>query len=76
MAQTLFTKQDGRYAKELVRILGDADQEVSPELQQLAANGGGGGGGMPWRGGGGRGGGGRGGGGRGGGRGGGFQKKW
>jgi ATP-dependent RNA helicase DDX5/DBP2 len=80
VAHTLFTKQDGRYAKELCSILKDADQEVPDALQDLARQGGhGGGGGYGGRGGGraGRGGGGRGGGGRGGGgRGGGFQKKW
>ena len=81
VADTLFTKQDGRYAKELCQILKDADQEVPADLENLARNSGGGGyGRQPWRGGGGRGGGGggRGGGGRGRGRGGGggFKKKW
>jgi ATP-dependent RNA helicase DDX5/DBP2 len=67
VAHTLFTRQDGRYAKELVQILTDADQNVSDALKQLAQQGGGGGGYQkkPWRGGGGRGG----------GRGGGF-KRW
>eukprot|EP00227_Mantoniella_beaufortii_P005306 CAMPEP_0197613764 /NCGR_PEP_ID=MMETSP1326-20131121/59184_1 /TAXON_ID=1155430 /ORGANISM="Genus nov. species nov., Strain RCC2288" /LENGTH=596 /DNA_ID=CAMNT_0043182629 /DNA_START=54 /DNA_END=1844 /DNA_ORIENTATION=+ len=55
VSETLFTKQDGRFAKELVRILKDANQQVSPELAELALSGGSGGGGGGYRGGGGRG---------------------
>ena len=70
VAHTLFTRQDGRFAKELTRILEDADQTVPDELRALAASSRDGGGGgfqkKPWRGGGGRGG----------GRGGGGFRKW
>ena len=58
VADTLFTKADGKHAKELVRILTDAGQRASPELQAMASRGGGGGkggGGKRWGGGGGKG---------------------
>jgi ATP-dependent RNA helicase DDX5/DBP2 len=71
-AHTFFTRGDGKYAGELIRVLKGANQEVPAELQAL----GGRGGGSSGRGGG-RGGS-RFGGSRGGGRGGGggFRKKW
>ena len=45
MANTFFTRGDAKHARELVRILSDAGQNVPPELQQLVGSGGGGKGG-------------------------------
>jgi len=53
IAWTLFTMQDGKYARELSRVLREADQIVPPELEQMALTNRGGGGGSRWGGGGG-----------------------
>ena len=54
VADTLFTRADAKHAKEIVRILADSAQSISPELQAMARQGGGGrGGGYGGRGGGG-----------------------
>jgi len=69
-AYTFFTRENGKYAKDLMGILQEAKQVLNPELQKMAQNsygGGGFGGRSRWGGGGGRrggGGGGYGGGGR------------
>ncbi|KAJ3053465.1 ATP-dependent RNA helicase dbp2 [Rhizophlyctis rosea] len=60
-AYTFFTADNYKQARDLVKILEEANQEVDPKLRDFAAAGGGGGGFNRW--GGGRGGGGRGGGG-------------
>lgn len=72
-AITLFTRRDGKYARDLCKLLHDAGQQVPQQLDEMGRGGGGGryGGGGGFRGGGrgrGRGGGGRRGGGGGGGR--------
>eukprot|EP00245_Coleochaete_scutata_P017520 TRINITY_DN862_c0_g2_i1.p1 TRINITY_DN862_c0_g2~~TRINITY_DN862_c0_g2_i1.p1 ORF type:complete len:626 (+),score=125.81 TRINITY_DN862_c0_g2_i1:242-1879(+) len=43
MAHTLFTAQDGKYARELIKVLEGANQQVPPELRGLQGMGGGGG---------------------------------
>eukprot|EP00193_Tetraselmis_chui_P004067 CAMPEP_0177768674 /NCGR_PEP_ID=MMETSP0491_2-20121128/9858_1 /TAXON_ID=63592 /ORGANISM="Tetraselmis chuii, Strain PLY429" /LENGTH=522 /DNA_ID=CAMNT_0019285519 /DNA_START=255 /DNA_END=1820 /DNA_ORIENTATION=+ len=49
IAWTLFTAQDAKYARELARVLREAGQQVSPELEQMALTSrGGGGGGSRW----------------------------
>lgn len=53
VADTLFTRADAKHAKEIVRILADSAQSISPELQAMARQGGGGCGGYGGRGGGG-----------------------
>ncbi|KAL8280179.1 hypothetical protein RQP46_007509 [Phenoliferia psychrophenolica] len=58
-AYAFVTPQNGRIAKDLVKILYDAKQPVPRELEELASYGGGGGGGGGYRGGGRGGGGGR-----------------
>jgi len=63
-AITFFTREDGKKAKALVKILQRAEQHVPPELVQMSQQSWGGGGGRRWRSGGGGGGGRRGGGGR------------
>ena len=55
---SLFTSANARLAGELIKLLKEAQQEVPPQLQQMATYGGGGGGGGSRYGGGGRGGGG------------------
>ena len=44
VADTLFTPSDAKHARELVRILTDAGQSVTPELQAMTNRGGGWGG--------------------------------
>lgn len=44
-AYTYFTSQDAKYARDLVQLMTEAGQQVSPALQQLAATSYGGGGG-------------------------------
>lgn len=61
-AITFFTTGDAGKARELLSILREANQEIPPELEEMAPYGGRGGGGGRGRGGRGRGGGGRGGG--------------
>ena len=69
---TFFTQQDSKYARELIKLLQEANQEVNPQLLGMQGFGGGGGGRNRWGGGGGGGGGFGGGGGYGGGGGGGY----
>ena len=64
---TFFTQQDAKYARELIKLLQEANQEVNPQLLGMQGFGGGGGGRNRWGGGGGGGFGGGGGGGYGGG---------
>eukprot|EP00884_Botryococcus_braunii_P017480 jgi/Botrbrau1/4415/Bobra.0348s0007.1 len=61
-AYTFLTGQDGKYCRELIRVLREAEQVVPPAVEQLAASGGGGPIRSRWGGGGGYGGGGGGGG--------------
>lgn len=35
---TLFTQADGKLARELIKVLSEAKQEINPELQELAAS--------------------------------------
>ena len=50
---TFFTSQDSKYARELIKLLQEADQVVNPELLAMQGFGGGGGGRNRWGGGGG-----------------------
>ncbi|KAJ3094498.1 ATP-dependent RNA helicase dbp2 [Phlyctochytrium planicorne] len=52
-AYTFFTADNYKQARDLLRILEEAKQEIDPKLREFAMAGGGGGGGSRWRGGGG-----------------------
>uniref|UniRef100_A0A7I4ABJ9 RNA helicase n=1 Tax=Physcomitrium patens TaxID=3218 RepID=A0A7I4ABJ9_PHYPA len=41
LAYTFFSEQDGKYAKELIKVLEGANQKVPPELKDIASRGGG-----------------------------------
>jgi ATP-dependent RNA helicase DDX5/DBP2 len=41
LAYTFFSEQDGKYAKDLIKVLEGANQKVPPELKDIASRGGG-----------------------------------